>query len=131
MGGLVGVDVGVLDDGLGQRPGQPVDQRSAERRRRQRPPVEVEVEVAGAFDRHPLDAGREGQGRGDLGRDVARLAPQGTGQMEGRRRRQIAQIAPGRGLEHRGVLDREALGDHPADLGDDGGLERAQHGGGV
>ena len=71
---------------LGSGPASAVDRSAApEGPGGERPPVEVEVEIAGAFDGDPLDAGGQDESRGDLGGDVARLALQGAGQVERRR----------------------------------------------
>ncbi len=116
---LVGVDVGVLDDDLaGSGPASRPIRGAPSARCGERPPVEVEVEVAGALDRHPsTPAGGGPEPRRSLRRCRAACA-RASGPGGGRPAKARSPSSRRGGISSdRVVLDREAVGDHPADLG--------------
>ena len=101
--GLVRVDAGVLDDDAG-----PV--RSARRARHgpeplvdvagERGAVEEEVDESGAGDLGVANAPGLGETRGQLLGDLAGLAPELLGEIEGCRQRQVAELGAGRVLKY-------------------------------
>ncbi len=97
VGGLVGVDVGVLDDDLARHGAghEPAREQVAEGR----PPVQVEVEVA--TGRPDLAHARQ-RDRGQLGGNGGGRAFQELRQGEAHGRRRVAQLGLGR--EHEGHL---------------------------
>ena len=64
--------------------------------------AQEEVHVSAAGHLGPGHVGRGGQGLGQARGDVARLLPEGPGQIERRREREVAQLQPGRVLEGHG-----------------------------
>ncbi len=117
MSRLVGIDGGVLDDGLlgvNRDPRRLV--RQAEPREQKAPAIEkhVQIAVGRRIDaRDPVDRAKAG---GDLLRDRARRLAQAARQLEGHRRSQIAQRSIRRRLDWNGDglvgADAEPLGEN-------------------
>ncbi len=108
MGGLVGVDVGVFDDGLAGRlpclePELPLGD-AAGQGDCQRLPVEVEVQVPAPGDLHPPDAGEPAGIRGEFPGDPGGRLPHLAGQVEGDGKRQFPELDPGGDGETQGVV---------------------------
>ena len=102
VGGLVRVDVRVLDDDL---PGGALDRgRGDEHRGEGLRAVEEEVHVAAPFDAPAGDDRRQDERRGELLGDLPRGAAEDLRQLEGDRQGEVAE------LDLRGGLDDETRG---------------------
>ena len=93
--GLIGIDVGVLDDGLRRVGQRHVGRRLAldaghRRAAKNAGAVEEKIDVARAGDFHARHAGDPRELGGDLLRDLPRRAAQPLGQLESHRRGHLA-----------------------------------------
>jgi hypothetical protein len=114
VGGLVGVDAGVLDDHAPRhgRGGRVPAQRGRELAS-ERGPVQGQVQVASTRHLRTGDAGRTRDLGGERRRDLAGRSPQRLGQLERRREREVPELQPGRVLEGQvRQLCRPLLPDH-------------------
>src|SRR5262249_53201346 len=107
VGGLVGVDVGVLDDDLLARALDAFG-RAGEQRCAVRAAVEADVDVAVAGDLHRLDATDGADLFGELGGNLLGRLAQLLGELEGGGERNLAELALARLLDVHGQLDAVA-----------------------
>ena len=126
---LVRIDVRVLDDHLGLR----VDGRGTRHRKRvdhrgrEPAPVEVEVHVAGAFDRDPLETLGQLEALDEAFRDRPRRLAQLTREVQGTGTREVAQTALRRHFDHRVVIEAEGSRQGAPQRGGDDGSFALQH----
>ena len=108
VGGLVGVDARVLDDHVPRASGrrEPARRASGAGRAARLPRSQEQVQVAAAGDLGAPHVARRSELAGEPLRDLARLAPQRLGEVEGGRQGQVAELDAGRILEGDGCRDR-------------------------
>ena len=124
--GLVGIDVGVLDDAFrraGVRHRRP-DGGAGDRVGEVGGAVEEEIDVAGAGDFDAGHAGDRGKLGGDFLGDLARRAAQALGELKGDGRRQLAHGDVGRAINGRNNAGDAAPGEEAVPALHGRGLQR-------
>ena len=126
---LVGIDVRVLDDHLGRRVGGPGlhHRNRVDHHGREPTPGEVEVHVARAFDRHPLETLRQLEALDEALRDRPRRLAQLAREVQGAGTREVAQATLRRYFDHRIVVDPEDVGKDASQHAGDEGSFALQH----